>query len=50
MPWIHSRADLTEKAYTHVRGQEYFIPTNFRKYPSNSSVGKADYVLCIYMH
>ena len=42
------------KVNTNVRGQEYFIPTNFGKYLfifSNDSVVKADYVFpYIYMH
>ena len=32
------------KVNTNVRGQEYFIPTKFGKYPSSDSVVKADYV------
>ena len=48
MPWIHPRTDLAEKAYKHVRGHAYFIPTKFRKHPSSSSEGKDDYVLCIH--
>ena len=36
---------------TLVRDNEHFIPTNFRKYPSIGSVGKADYVFpYIHMH
>ena len=33
----------SRKALTHVRGNEFFFPTKFRKYPSSDSVVKADY-------
>ena len=40
-----------QKTTTLVRDHKHFIPSKFRKYPSISSAGKADYVFqYIYMH
>ena len=43
LPWIHPWVDFAENP-KHVRRHEYFIPPKFHKYPSSSSVVKADYV------
>ena len=46
LTWVHPWVDLAEKPMylVHVQGHEYFILTKYHKYPSSSSVVKADYM------